>query len=495
MAVSQTNLRYLRTGTHKTGAGSRAPQIDSDENQRIIMGDYRHAARIFTDNNFRLSPKYGFLFYVEFDLNPLITNISNISAQEMGMIVKTVNLPKYTIDTKSHNAYNRKNLIQNKITYDPVTISFHDDQADTVRQFWYDYYSYFYRDPDYADSTYATPHKYQSRASFDWGYTPRPAVGYNNSTGVQPYQYIQAIRIYSLYQKNFSEYQLINPLITSFKHGEHNTSETTGLLQHEMTVQFETVKYLTGYVTQNNAGGFVDLHYDNSPSPLVGENTDLVNYTSDGNGGLARVNDTITDLADNSTAINPYLRTDSGLASTQLNGSSGFGSAWSATTLYSTTGIGNSGGFIIPSFGSLGQGVLSQQQIGQQLSAAGVGLINRSATTFANGITNGIANGLGPNGKSIVGLATAAISNPKALLASAQNMAIQYAVAKASNYVTNSIVNPLAEKASNAIGTFVSDNIAKPASEAFNNFAAENFSADFNFSLGIGQYANPPWDL
>jgi hypothetical protein len=32
--------------------------------------NYQHATRIFRDGNFRLSPKYGFLFYVEFDFNP-----------------------------------------------------------------------------------------------------------------------------------------------------------------------------------------------------------------------------------------------------------------------------------------------------------------------------------------------------------------------------------------------------------------------------------------
>ena len=169
--------------------------------KETVLRNYRHATRIFTDDNFRLSPKYGWLFYVEFDFNPLITSISNQAAQELGMIVKNVTLPKFSIDTKIHNAYNRKNIVQNKINYDPVNITFHDDQSDNVRQFWYDYYSYFYRDPDYADATYSAPHKYQSRPSFDWGYTPRPAVGYSQSTGVQPYQYIQAIRIYSLYQQ------------------------------------------------------------------------------------------------------------------------------------------------------------------------------------------------------------------------------------------------------------------------------------------------------
>jgi len=44
-----------------------------------------------------------------------------------------------------------------------------------------------------------------------------------------------------LYQKNFSEYQLINPTITSFKHGDHQNGDSN-LLENQMTVQFETVK-------------------------------------------------------------------------------------------------------------------------------------------------------------------------------------------------------------------------------------------------------------
>jgi hypothetical protein len=246
----------------------------------VTLRSYQHAARIFTDADYRLSPKYGFLFYVEFDFNPLITSLSNTSAQELGMIVKNVTLPKYSVETKTHNAYNRVNIVQNKIKYDPINIVFHDDQADNVRNFWFDYYNFYYRDPDYADATYSSPHKYQNRPTFDWGYSPRPAVGYNNSNSTQPYQYIQSIRIYSLYQKNFSQYQLINPIITSFKHGDHVNGENN-LLTHEMSVQFETVKYLTGYVTDDTVGGYIDLLYDRAPSPL----SDQTNLVPDGMGG------------------------------------------------------------------------------------------------------------------------------------------------------------------------------------------------------------------
>lgn len=447
-----------------------------------ILRDYQHAARIFTDSQFRLSPKFGFLFYVEFDFNPLISTVSNNAAQELGVIVKSVNLPKFTIDTKIHNAYNRKNIVQNKISYDPVTISFHDDQADNVRNFWYDYYSYFYRDPDYNDVTYTAPHKYQSRSNFEWGYTPRPMpVGsyYTSTNSYQQYQYIQAIRIYSLYQGQFSEYELINPIITSFKHGDHTMSENA-LMEHSMTVSYETVKYLTGYVTTNTVGGFIDLHYDNNPSP--------------NNENVPDVPDTINDLADSPATRNPYYYVAGTAPSASFSGASSFSSAFNQSTLFAAGSVINNGGIAVPSFGSLARGVSTSQSIGQQLQAAGYGIVNNAASSLANGVIGGIAKGLGSNGQSIVGMAAQVIANPKAALNTVTNMATQYAIGYASNAI-NAYVGKVSDKIATSVGDFVSEKIATPASEAFNKFAAENFSVDFNYSWGIGQYATNPWDV
>jgi hypothetical protein len=39
-------------------------------------------------------------------------------------------------------------------------------------------------------------------------------------------------------------------------------------MQHNMSVQYETVKYATGFVNNINPKGFTDIHYDKSPSPL-----------------------------------------------------------------------------------------------------------------------------------------------------------------------------------------------------------------------------------
>ena len=254
--------------------------------------DYQHASKLFVSDNYKLSPKYGFLYHVAFDLAPGITKTPTTEQMELGMLVKAVNLPSFKIDVKTQNAYNRVNLTQTKVNYDPVRITFHDDSADVVRNFWYDYFSYFYRDSDYVEPMYRTGHKYQLQASSVFGYTPR---SYNGGDG--QLQFINSIRIYSLHQKRFSEYTLINPIISNFKHGDHRADAGDSLMEHEMQIEFETVKYATGYVTEDSVKGFGTLHYDKTPSPLTpaGGGTQSIA----GPGGLLDTADSIvSDLAE-----------------------------------------------------------------------------------------------------------------------------------------------------------------------------------------------------
>ena len=111
--------------------------------------DFRHASRLFVDNNYRLSPKYSWIYHVFFDLNPQLTRIRDSNKLiEHGMLVKAVDLPKFTVQNKTLNEYNRPNIVQTKINYNDVNITFHDDMANVIRGFWYDYLTYYYRDLD-----------------------------------------------------------------------------------------------------------------------------------------------------------------------------------------------------------------------------------------------------------------------------------------------------------------------------------------------------------
>ena len=231
--------------------------------------DYSHASKLFVGDNFRLAPRQGFLYHVFIDLNPAVKRIGQQEQKEVGMLVKSVDLPKFTVDTKTLNSYNKPNIVQTKIKYDSVNITFHDDHADVVRGLWFDYYNYYYRDTDlgYQDAsgtpnaTYFQNTKYSARTKNDWGYTPRQQAGLDT-------QYIKAIRLYSLSQKRFAEYTLINPTIIAFRHGQH-TAGSSDPMANEMTVSYESVLYAAGWASEMTINGFAEIHYDTQPSPLT----------------------------------------------------------------------------------------------------------------------------------------------------------------------------------------------------------------------------------
>ena len=264
------------------------------------LRDYQHASRVFTTNAYELKPRFKFLFHVSFTLNvqeiPALRGaMGNDDITNLSYIVKTVDLPKYNIDTETLSQYNRKRVIQKKINYEPVNIVFHDDGGDVSRNMWYNYMAYYYKDPS---QQYLAPNNtngsigpsanrqagfgYNARDIYndvrqvnDWGYIGESFNdGTSSATGKPPF--FRDIRIYGMDQHKFAEYVLINPIISNWSHDQYSYAEGAGIMQNSMTVAYETVKYYTGAVGKPTAGGdlnaegFADsAHYDTTPSPLT----------------------------------------------------------------------------------------------------------------------------------------------------------------------------------------------------------------------------------
>jgi len=228
--------------------------------------DFRHASKIYVDNNYELLPKPSFIFYVYFNINPAANIIfgPNVLKQiEAGVLAKSADLPKFKMDFKTYNAYNRKDNIQTKINYEPVQITLHDDSANVVRDLWQSYMKHYYRDTDYAlNSSYGSnnynQNKYSTRPTEVWGYSP---LSMNSE------DFFTSIHIYSMSKKRYSLYELVHPKIESFEHGRHDASQTTNLMEHTMRLNYETVNYSEGPIFEGSIPGLND-RYDNQPSPL-----------------------------------------------------------------------------------------------------------------------------------------------------------------------------------------------------------------------------------
>jgi hypothetical protein len=261
------------------------------------LKDYTHASKTFRTNGYANAPRYKFLFHVYFNLNtaeiPALRTIFAAGDQStIGLLVKNIELPKFTVDVDTMNQYNRKRLVQKKINYQPVRATFHDDGGDLIRTLWYNYYAYYYKDPNQPyrgqtatngtsgpSSTRTTGFGYNNRDIYandrfvnDWGYIGEAYNDGTNSAGGKP-PFFRDISIYGFDQHKFVEYVLINPMITEWSHDQYDYSQGDGVMENNMTIQFETVKYYTGAIgavrPDTNVQGFADPNaYDLVKSPL-----------------------------------------------------------------------------------------------------------------------------------------------------------------------------------------------------------------------------------
>lgn len=261
------------------------------------LKDYTHASKTFVTNGYENAPKFKFLFHVYFNLNttqiPALATALKQDQSTIGLLVKNIELPKFSIDTEVLNQYNRKRVVQKKIDYDPVKVTFHDDGGDLIRSLWYNYYAYYFKDPSQkyngvpnnngssgASATAPNGFDYNRRDIYDnertvndWGYIGEAYqdVRNNSGRGGKP-SFFRDISIYGFNQHKFVEYVLINPVIKDWNHDNYDYAET-GFMENSMTLQYETVKYYSGAVggarSATYVQGFADPnYYDMVESPL-----------------------------------------------------------------------------------------------------------------------------------------------------------------------------------------------------------------------------------
>ncbi len=308
------------------------------------LGDFQHASKLFVQSNYRLAPKQKFLYHVVFNINPIVKRnnpfIGN-NASALNMLVKSVDLPRFKIQTDLAFQYNRKKQVHTKVEYDPVNIVFYDDNLSVTTNLWASYYGYYFADSSHGPSAGSTPNVGSSRAgglalggvlgvglSLVKKAFGRPASRTGSSDPATPaaYQsnafaeknlfrfgldnnvsvpYFTSIQIFQLSRKTYQCFTLINPKIVSFQHDNLQYSEGAATTQNTMSVIYEGVVYGVGAVKQGVPTGFGTEYYDQQPSPLsiLGGGT----RSLFGQGGvLAGVSDILGDLGDPNTYKDPF---------------------------------------------------------------------------------------------------------------------------------------------------------------------------------------------
>jgi hypothetical protein len=268
------------------------------------MADWQHASRLYVDGNLKLAPKSKFLYHTYFQLDPIVRSIlpelKDKHNLEIGMLVKSADLPRFTANVETRNKYNRKKNIQTAIQYEPITITFHDDNYGVTTALLEAYYRYYYADAGYG----RMPGAFNKAGTGDNTYKGAGAnqykYGLDNNISVP---FFQNIQISQLAKRTYTTYTLVNPVITNWQHDTVDNSDAASPMQNTITVAYEAVHYSRGPSDGNNPEqpgptGFGEAeHYDRQPSPIsllgggvlslesaFGAGADLADFISKGQG-------------------------------------------------------------------------------------------------------------------------------------------------------------------------------------------------------------------
>jgi hypothetical protein len=224
------------------------------------LGNFQHASKTFVDNFYRLAPRYKFLFYAFFEIDNTIAQTSSLLKNrndlEIPLLVKSTSLPSFNYDTVTKNRYNRKKIVYKQINYDPLSFVFHDDNAGITNALWYAYNEYFSN-----DMLHTNP--------YDW--TPDNAAWSEKKYGMDTLttnRFFKRITLYTMSRQKYNGYTLWGPRIKSWKHGDLDYSDGSGLLENSMTIEFEGVSYSSGNISEGSPDNFARIHYDYINSPL-----------------------------------------------------------------------------------------------------------------------------------------------------------------------------------------------------------------------------------
>lgn len=249
---------------------------------------------------YRNYPRLPFEYYIQINLDNtgpaqnyyLKYFVGNEFAQ-IQPLVKSIEMPSMKIDTVGMNQYNRKRLIQNKISFEPIKAIFHDVADGKTLAFWEMYYSYYFRDAleagsntprtnldqtiPYSNESTTTTIQNGTTISTSSFLSPQKSVtspinnagdkqnindilsneivnhnfgsNFLNYDGTWPSNWdkqknlIQSIEIFQVHGGRFNQVTLVNPRIAAFNHDTLNYAGTDKTLELTFTFEYEYAYY------------------------------------------------------------------------------------------------------------------------------------------------------------------------------------------------------------------------------------------------------------
>ena len=249
--------------------------------QNVHLRDSRHAANAYGFNKSDLSngtPRHKFQYFIKINYNDADRDVAEfvdafLNRNDKDLVtqaVKSVSMPSMQIETEILNQYNKKRISQKRITYTPVSMTFHDTVEGRMLRVWEMYYEYYFRDGVATEKLQANNQGGTSTtffgqildafkssfngvtaAALDDAQYPDDIIkpgfvdnyGYNiKRVGNQKYL-IKSIDIFQVHGGKFSRTKIIHPRISSFTHDTLDYEDTSGLVEMRFEFEHEGVVY------------------------------------------------------------------------------------------------------------------------------------------------------------------------------------------------------------------------------------------------------------
>lgn len=223
-----------------------------------ILADWQHASKIFLAAGHRLAPRVKFLYYLFVEIDSAAHGASAFTAAtqngaEVSLLVKRAELPKFSFETVTKNQYNRKKVVYKQLNYDPITLTFHDDNAGVMNSLYALYYSYHSKDHNNSPSDYRLGNGLSTKR-------------YNMDIDIQV-NLFKRVSLFTFGNGLYSEYKLLGPRIKGWTHGDVDYSSNADTIESSMTLEYEGVVFSSGSTSTGVMDGFATLNYDTVDSP------------------------------------------------------------------------------------------------------------------------------------------------------------------------------------------------------------------------------------
>lgn len=213
----------------------------------LLLRNSRYATVVTkTGQSILAMPRQRFMFYATFTPgNGIPYGLRDFSSYTQGFAfqISKVDRPKFNLDVKTLNQYNRKRLVYTGIEYDNITITFHDTVDDRVLRVWRDYYQWFFGDGRSKGQGTTVPQAWNGPVitkdmplNNGWGFCPPNTDPYKTN-------FFDTLDVYTFYGKKYTQMRMYNPKIVNIEFEQMDT-ESSALATATMTIRHEGVEFV-----------------------------------------------------------------------------------------------------------------------------------------------------------------------------------------------------------------------------------------------------------